>query len=243
MHYLILSVLFLFLVYAALRAFLNANPKDLAKTLRKIGGAAMLVLATFFAVTGRFAVAAPLAFFGLTLLGRSFATGGFNPFGGNANKSEGQRSRVRTATVEMELDHDSGHMDGTVMAGEFAGRRLSAMDLHELETLLDSCNSSDAQAAQLVEAYLDRTFPDWRDGDEGQRGSRSRQDAPGDGRMSVEEALEILGLEPNATRAEIRRAHRSLMKRLHPDHGGSTYLAAKINQAKDLLLGEGGEAA
>lgn len=239
MHYLILSVLFLLLVYVAFRTFLNANPKTLAKNIRAIGGVALLLLALFFAVTGRFAVAAPIGIFALTLLGRNLAAmGGFNPFPGNANKSGGQRSRVRTAMVEMELDHDTGEMDGTVLEGAFASRSLSSLSEQELMSLLSECRASDGQAAQLIEAYLDRRFAGWRDdAGEGAHDSASETGASGGGPMNVDEAWEVLGLNPGASRADIKRAHRKLMKKLHPDQGGSTYLAAKINQAKDLLLG------
>lgn len=239
MHYVILTILALFLAYAALRAFLNANPKTLASTLRKIGGVGLLLLAVFFAATGRFAAAVPLAIFAFTLLGRGLVPGGFNPFPGNAQKSSDQKSRVRTGMVEMELDHDSGDMDGSVISGRFAGSRLSSLSEAELVQLLKECTRTDEQAAQLVEAYMDRRFPDWREGaGEGQR-SGNRKRATSAAKMTVDEALEILGLGPDATKADIRKAHRTLMKKLHPDQGGSTYLAAKINEAKDLLLGAG----
>ena len=54
--------------------------------------------------------------------------------------------------------------------------------------------------------------------------------------MDVEEAYATLGLEPGASADAVKQAHRRLMKKLHPDQGGSTYLASKINQAKDVLL-------
>ena len=54
--------------------------------------------------------------------------------------------------------------------------------------------------------------------------------------MTRELALEILGLKGEPDRDEIIKAHRTLMQRMHPDRGGSDYLAKKINQAKDFLL-------
>ncbi len=234
--YFLLGILILFLVIMGLRAFLNANPKDLARTLRKSAGVVVLLLAAFFAFTGRFLFAVPLGILAMSLLGRGFPGGGFNPFPGSANKSAGQRSRVRTQNVEMELDHDTGDMEGTVLQGKFASRPLSSLDEQEVLVVLGECRTSDPQAAQLLEAYMDRRFPDWHT-----RAGQSRSSGQGvgqtDGPMSIEEAYEILGLEPGASKTDIRRAHRSLMKKMHPDHGGSTYFAAKINQAKDLLLG------
>jgi len=237
MHYLILGLLLLIVVYAALRAFINANPKNLAKTMRNIGGGALLILALFFGATGRFAAAVPLGLFALTLLGRNVAGGfgGFNPFPGGGSKSSGQKSQVRTETVDMELDHDTGAMDGRVLSGKFANRSLSSMSEKELRELLEHCRAKDAQAAQLVEAFLDRTHAEWRDGSN-EKAHSGNTTGGADGPMSREDAFDILGLQSDASRADIRRAHRTLMKKLHPDQGGSTYLAARVNQAKDLLL-------
>ena len=236
MQYLILGVLFLLIVYAALRAFLTANPKTMAQNMRKIAGVAALLMALFFTVTGRFPLAVPLGFIAISLLRGSLA--GFNPFPGNANKSAGQQSRVRTRTIEMELDHDTGEMEGRVIKGRFASRMLSSMNDSELIELWNDCLKPDPQAAQLLEAYMDRRTPDWREeaGAKANRGGKARSWS--DGPVSLDEAYEILGLRPGASKADIRRAHRTLMKKMHPDQGGSTYLATKINEAKDLLLGQ-----
>lgn len=234
MHYIILVLLLALIAYAGLRAFLNADPKNMAANLRRLGGVAALMLAGFFAATGRFPVAIPLVIFALPLLARDL--GGFS---GGARKSQGQRSRVRTKTVEMELDHDSGEMDGQVLGGKFTGQALSAMTQKDLVELWHDCRKRDPQGAQLIEAYMDRKFSDWRDGTAGAApGGEDKAASGSDGPMTTEEAYEVLGLAPGASKADVRRAHRSLMKKLHPDHGGSTYLAAKINQAKDLLLGQ-----
>ncbi len=236
MHYLILAVLILLIVYAALRSFLNSNPKTLAQNMRKMAGFGALLMALFFTLTGRFPLAVPLGVLAISLLKGNFS--GFNPFPGNANKSEGQQSRVRTRTVEMELDHDTGDMEGRVIRGKFASRALSSMSESEVIELWNECLKPDSQAAQLLEAYMDRRMPEWRE-DAGEKAKNSSAyGGRSDGPMSRDQAYDILGLEPDASKIDIRRAHRRLMKRMHPDQGGSTYLAAKINEAKDLLLGQ-----
>jgi DnaJ-domain-containing protein 1 len=74
----------------------------------------------------------------------------------------------------------------------------------------------------------------WREYAQGGAGAGAR---PADGgKMTEREAYQILGLQPGARPEEINRAHRSLIKKLHPDQGGTTYLAARINEAKDVLL-------
>jgi hypothetical protein len=234
MHYLVLAVLFLLIVYAALRSFLNANPKTIAQNMRKMAGFGALLLALFFTVTGRFPLAVPLGVIAISLLKGSLS--GFNPFPGNANKSSGQQSRVRTRTIEMELDHDTGEMEGRVVRGRYASQMLSSMSESELIELWNECQKRDTQAAQLLEAYMDRRTPDWREGVGAKAKQNSGAGGRSDGPITRDEAYEILGLEPGASKTDIRRAHRRLMKRMHPDQGGSTYLAAKINEAKDLLL-------
>jgi hypothetical protein len=145
---------------------------------------------------------------------------------------------VRTNALEMVLDHDSGEMEGRCLKGQFAGRMLSSLSKAELLVLLEELRATDAQGAALIEAYLDRRAQGWREGG-AEEAAKEQARAPRGGkiRMSREEAYEILGLKKGASEDEIRAAHRKLMMKLHPDQGGSTYLAARINEAKDVLLG------
>lgn len=135
-------------------------------------------------------------------------------------------------------------MTGEVLRGRFQGRSLGDLGLAELLDLLQECRAGDSQSAAILEAYLDRTRQeDWRAGapgagehGAGEHGSGSAGSRSTGGAMTREEAYEVLGLQPGASEGEIKDAHRRLMLKMHPDQGGSTYLAAKINQAKDLLL-------
>ena len=160
-----------------------------------------------------------------------------NPFAPK-RKTPGQKSGVRTQALEMVLDHDTGRMEGTCLKGRFAGKALSALSERELTELLEELRDSDAQGTVLMEAYLDRRIPGWREKhagpgtrDDGPRGPRGRRNG-----MNADEAYEVLGLKRGAKEAEIRAAHRRLMMKFHPDQGGSTYLAARINEAKETLL-------
>lgn len=155
------------------------------------------------------------------------------PFGAK-RKSPGQKSGVRTAAMEMVLDHDSGRMEGRCLRGRFAGRELSALNESELLQLLDELRGADPQGAVLIEAYLDRRSRGWRE-----RKTESRQNKkspPRGASMTANEAYDVLGLKPGAKEEQIKAAHRRLMMKFHPDQGGSTYLAARINEAKEVLL-------
>lgn len=234
----LLGLALLVLLLLAARGFLRGDPKKMSTRLQKIAGIAALAAAAVLMVRGAFVVALPLAVFGLGLLGyRVGLPGGFASLGGGT-RSSGQQSRVRTQWIEMVLDHDSGRMDGRVLQGRFSDKRLSELGLAQLLELWNECRLRDEQSRRLLEAYLDRVAADWREA-AGATGTRDKAESPksGGGRMTVEEAYEILGLAPGADAAAVRRAHRELMKKLHPDRGGSNYLAAKINQAKDVLLG------
>ena len=240
MHYFFGGLALLVFLIFATRAFVKADPKKLAQTTRTIGGWTMILLSALLALRGLIPIALPMAAVGAMLLGRGFQfPGGFGPFAGNADKTRAQSSRVRTAHLEMTLDHDSGDMDGQVVDGPHKGSSLSQLDLAALIELYGTYRASDPQNAQLLAAYLDRMHGEWRE----QAGAREGEGANRDGgadAMTPEEAHEVLGLEPGAGAKDIARAHRNLMKKMHPDQGGSTYLAAKINQAKDVLLEKSG---
>lgn len=158
----------------------------------------------------------------------------FRSGGGRAGPS-GQDSQVQTRYLRMHLDHATGALSGTVLDGRYKGSRLEDLDRGALLELLRECRVEDDESARLLEAYLDRTLGDtWRR----QAGGESDGGRPqAGGSMTREEALAVLGLQPGADAEQIRLTHRRLMQKLHPDRGGSDYLAAKINQAKDLLLG------
>ena len=128
-------------------------------------------------------------------------------------------------------------MDGEVREGPYAGRRLSEMTQEDLMALYRAAREADVQSASVLESYLDRFHGDsWRD--DGDAGGDAGGNAAGDGPMTKAEAYRILNLAPGASKAEINKSHRDLMKKMHPDHGGSDYLAAKINEAKEKLLGD-----
>lgn len=188
---------------------------------------------------GAFGVA--LLFLGRAALGGMLISGAVawlasNRVRANGRKSAGRRSTVRTAALEMELDHDSGALNGLVLAGKHEGRELDQMDLAELLELGKEL-SSDGESLQLLETYLDGRFPAWRDDADAHTG-RGKAGAPASGPMTKQEAYQVLGLEAGASAAEIRKAHRRLMQRLHPDLGGTSFLAARINEAKDVLLAD-----
>lgn len=208
--------------------FVNADPGRLARGLKWTAIAiAGLAVAGLF-VSGRLAMLLFPVALGMPLLSR--VKRAMSRWRGPAG---GQTSTVATSTLRMNLDHETGEMTGTVLAGPFAGMRLEEMGKAELFDLLRRCRAEDEQGARLLEAYLDRLHPSWR---EEFAGGRSGPHAAPSGEMSAEEAFEVLGLEPGASAQEIREAHRRLMKMVHPDLGGSDYLATKINRARDILL-------
>ena len=213
--------------------FVNADPARLARGLKWTAIGAAVLLFLYLLLSERFA----LIWLPLTLAWpylrrmRSLFAGFRGATGG------GRSSDVSTPYLRMRLDHDTGAMTGTVLAGSFAGMRLEEMRRDDLLALLRECRAADEESARLVEAYLDRIHPDWRDDLGAGQPGQGNQSPRGGTDMTVEEAYEILGLAPGADAAAIKAAHHRLMMQLHPDHGGTDYLATKINRARDVLLG------
>ena len=147
--------------------------------------------------------------------------------------NSGQTSTVQSKYIRMTLNHDSGDIKGEVLTGQFTGKTLDQLDLEALLQLLRECQD-DAESVALLQTYLDREHADTWQQQAGAQGQQRAPSAPGD--MSREEALQILGLSADASEEEIIATHRRLMQKLHPDRGGSAYLAATINLAKDKLL-------
>ncbi len=236
MSQIILGAIALLGVLWLLKSYTKASPSALGRMLKMAGGIAAIAAGTVLFVRGRFDIAFPLVVLGLGLTGWHPNMPGFPGFpGSRSQKTPGQVSRVRSAMLEMELEHDSGVMRGTVLAGRFQGRRLDDLSPDELKLVFVEV-SADPDGRSLFEAYLDRRLSGWREHFQKDAAAGTGQRARSTNAMSKEEAHQILGVQPGASVDEIRAAHRSLMKKLHPDQGGSTYLAARINEAKEVLL-------
>ena len=200
-------------------------------TPRRLVAYLCLAAALALSVRGSFLPALLLGFGGVWLmegaggLGRRFAAlrGGRAP------------QRLRTASVEFELRPDGIPGDGTLVVGAFAGRRLSAVPPEALAELARLLAANDPEAARGLEAYLDRRQPGWRVDADGDRDPGPGRPAK-PGAMTEEEAYQVLGLERGASLEDVRAAHRALMKRLHPDQGGSVERAARVNAARDRLV-------
>ena len=230
MTYIALGLFALVLALVGLRAFATAPVGTVKLALAWIAGAVGLVLLAALLLTGRGlqAIWSLMLFAPLLMQGwRSWRAARTFSRGGQA--SPGQESRVGTATLDMVLHHDSGRMTGRVTRGVFMGAELADLSREELLDLLADCARQDPESVPLLEAWLDRSHPDWRE---------AAPAPPAEGPLTRAEALAILGLEEGATEGEIRAAHRRLMRTAHPDQGGSAWLAARLNAARDLLLGE-----
>jgi DnaJ domain len=230
----IAGLLALYLLLAGIRQFGRITPTSAAKIVRGGGFALGLVALLLLLLRGSFGLVGLLASF----LFAGAVRGGRNPFASFLNAAgwgakSSKVSTARSASIEMQLDRDTGLMSGGAIAGPFAGRALEGLTRPECLDLYRYCRTDDPEGAALLEVYLDRRFAGWR---QAQQGEANPGGSWSGGAMSRDEAYEILGLPKGAGREEIIAAHRALMKKLHPDHGGSTVLAARVNQAKDVLL-------
>jgi hypothetical protein len=217
-------------LYLLLQTLRNANPTVLARMGRKAGGVACLAIAAFTGIRGELAVAIPLGLFGAGLLG--WSPGGLDRIGLGGLFGGGGTGTARARLIELDEDRRNGRLSGRFIAGPYAGRSLDEFDVPQLVAIFPNLDSG---SAALLESYLDRRLPTWRQHAQRDAAGRQRR-AAASTKMTEEEAYQILGLQPGAGRDEIGRAHRALMKKLHPDQGGSTYLAARVNEAKDTLL-------
>ena len=237
-----LTLLVIFLSVIAWFWLRSQPPGQRKPAIIKLASIAGIGLVVLLAVTGRLHFLFALLAFLFPFLRRvlpSVLTGRMG--GGGAKAKPGNQSHVSSDILDMSLDHDSGTMSGTILKGPMEGRALADLSESEFIELLRYCRGHDEDSARLLETYLDRRFGDsWRSDDEagsdnGESGERSDSGNAG-GPLTESDALDILGLEPGASREEIIQAHRRMMQKLHPVRGGSNYLAARINEAKERLL-------
>lgn len=233
----------------AVNWFIKTPPKQAARAMKRagwmVGGVVLILLAAtgrlawFFALIGSFIAflprLAPLLRY-IPILAQLVrwlqshgALGAQPSLGGRPGEST-----VQSQFLRMALNHSSGEINGEVLAGKFIGKWLHELAIEQLLALYEELHG-DNDSRALFEAYMDRIHPDWRDTSD-QAGAQYESAHPSSGAMSLSEALAVLGLEEGPSKREIIRAHRKLMQKMHPDRGGSDFLAAKINQAKDVLL-------
>jgi C-terminal processing protease CtpA/Prc len=137
-------------------------------------------------------------------------------------------SQFRSQFIVVTINFSTGSVDGEVISGDYAGKKLSELSQEELKQLSEQYKTTDKESYVLLQAYLIRSGSS--------DDQNSQQFKPNNfNELSQDEAYEILGLPKTASHEEIIKAHKRLMQRMHPDRGGSDYLAAKINAAKDQL--------
>ncbi|MBT5375168.1 MAG: molecular chaperone DnaJ [Rhodospirillaceae bacterium] len=234
--YFLFGILLLVGLVLLSRWFISADPKVMARVVKTTLLTLAVLVILFLAVTrGAAALGGLIALLPFVMRWHGL----WRRLKNMGGPSPGQTSEVVTDYLHMKLDHDSGELDGMVSKGGFEGRRLNEMSIKELLTLFEECREFDGKSVPVLEAYLERYYPDWREGEafeEGEAGS-NRSSRKSGSAMTRQEAYEILGLEEGAGEEAVREAHHRLMVRIHPDQGGSNWLAARINEARDTLLG------
>jgi hypothetical protein len=239
--------------YMTVRYIRALQPEQRKKVSAKVGAVVLITLLLLLTVTGKLHVLAALGAGLVIFAKRLFPLLRYLPFlkglyqKAKATQSSGssQSSTVETSLLKMTLDHESGNLDGELLATDSKGKYLSELSLSELISLYGLADKQYPDSIEVLAAYIDRQHgSDWREAaNAGSYSEETEQDArPSDnGEMTVSDAYAVLGLDQNATEKEVIATHRKLMQKLHPDRGGSNYLAAKINQAKDLLLSRKGK--
>jgi hypothetical protein len=205
---------------------INIPAQQRAAFLANTGPLLLISVGGLLTLLRRGAIGIPMVFIGISWWRR-------NRSRQQIPSTEGAKSTVRSAYLEMELDHDTGEIDGRVLTGRLQGARLSTLNEEELLSLYREIYS-DPDSVALLESFLDRYHPDLHERVD-PHSSRSHDGASDFNRMTRQEAYQILGLEPGASPEEIHQAWRRLIKGVHPDSGGSAFLAAKINTARDIL--------
>ena len=228
---LVLGVLALAIAVWFAKSYLKADPKRLSAYGKKAGGAAALGAGGVLFLRGRVDMALPLAALGAWLLGLRIPIW---PWYVPAQGSGANGGR-RTACLDIEPGYETGGIRARILSGPFAGRALDGLSADELTKLAAYLFDTDREGLGLVQSYLDSRAPRWREAMQGHANARQRGGG-GPGILSKEEAYEILGLQIGASEEEIRKAHLTLMQKFHPDQAGSTWLATRINMARDVLL-------
>lgn len=223
----VLYLFFLLFAVTGLFWLMTIPAKQRVAVLSTAGPVLVIMVGSLLTLLRRGAIGIPLIIIGVSWWRRNRSK---RPI----SSVEGQKSTVRSANLEMELDHDTGEMDGTILTGRLKGVRLSSLSGEEIMSLYFDFRS-DTDSISLLESFLDRYSPDWRDRVDSDA-FRNQNDTSDFDNMTKQEAYQILGLEPNASQEEIHQAWRRLIKGVHPDSGGSAFLAAKINTARDILL-------
>ena len=213
-----------------IRKMAKLGPQASTNFIQKLAGGGVMAFSGLLLLRGQISVATALFAVGAGLFGKSSMYP--NGFRWGRAKTPGQTSTVSTSLLVMVLDHDSGAMAGHVVSGPFAGRALSDLSETELRSFYVGCQTAPDQSLNLLEAWIASERPQWRAYDGRQDGRKQSSQS-----FSKVEAYDLLGLKPGASVDEIKSAHKRLMKEFHPDKGGTDYLAAKINEAKDILLG------
>ena len=229
---LLIAIAIIFGVYHAIRFAGRAPPKVLVRAVKMAGGVAACGVAGLLFLRCHSEIAIALIGLGAWIAGYGVAPQWLQRF------KDGKPGAQRSAMIEIEIDQNSGAMQGVVLAGKYEGRQLGELTPSECNALYQEVFAADQSGARLLEIYFDRRFPGWRQTSESDANAGRSHAAHHrvTGAMTEDEAYEVLGLGKGATRDEITSAHRTLMKKLHPDHGGTTALAARVNEAKEILM-------